>query len=93
MSDDVSMGALSGSLGERARAALVAGCDIVLHCNGTMTEMRAVAAAVPQLAGDAARRAAAALAQRKPAAPIDIAARRAEFFKLMAGAEPAPGSA
>jgi beta-N-acetylhexosaminidase len=93
MSDDVSMGALSGSLGERARAALVAGCDMVLHCNGTMTEMRAVAAAVPQLAGDAARRAAAALAQRKPAAPVDIAARRAEFFKLMAGAEPAPGSA
>ncbi len=93
MSDDVSMGALSGSLGERARAALVAGCDIILHCNGTMTEMRAVAAAVPQLAGDAAHRAAAALAQRKPAAPVDIAARRAEFFKLMAGAEPAPGSA
>jgi beta-N-acetylhexosaminidase len=93
MSDDVSMGALSGSLGERARSALAAGCDIILHCNGTLTEMRAVAAAVPQLAGDAARRAAAALAQRKLAAPVDIAARRAEFFKLMAGAEPAPGSA
>jgi beta-N-acetylhexosaminidase len=93
MSDDVSMGALSGSLGERAKAALVAGCDIILHCNGTMTEMRAVAAAVPELAGDAARRAAAALAQRKPAAAVDIAARRTEFFKLMAGAEPAPGSA
>jgi beta-N-acetylhexosaminidase len=93
MSDDVSMGALSGSLGERAGAALAAGCDIVLHCNGAMTEMRAVAAAVPQLAGDAARRAAAALARRKPAAPLDIAARRTEFFKLMAGAEPAPGSA
>jgi beta-N-acetylhexosaminidase len=93
MSDDVSMGALSGSLGERARAALAAGCDMILHCNGKMTEMLAVAAAAPQLTGDAARRAAAALAQRKPAAPLDIAARRTEFFKLMAGAEPAPGSA
>ena len=34
MSDDVSMGALSGSLAERTRAALAAGCDVVLHCNG-----------------------------------------------------------
>ena len=44
MSDDLSMGALSGTLGERMRAALAAGCDIVLHCNGDMAEMQAVAA-------------------------------------------------
>jgi len=94
MSDDVSMGALSGSLGERARAALAAGCDIVLHCNGKMDEMRAVAAETPELAGEAARRAAAALALRKPAAPIDVAARRDEFFALMADAwQPAQRSA
>jgi beta-N-acetylhexosaminidase len=94
MSDDVSMGALSGSLAERARAALAAGCDVVLHCNGHMDEMRAVAAEAPELAGQAARRATAALALRKPAAPIDVGARRAEFFALMAGAwQPAPGSA
>jgi len=92
MSDDVSMGALSGSLGERTKAALAAGCDMILHCNGKMDEMLAVADAAPQLAGDAQRRAAAALALRKPAAPIDIAARRAEFFKLMAGVAPTPGS-
>ena len=55
------MGALSGSLAERARAALAAGCDIVLHCNGTLDEMRAVAGAAPLLAGAAARRAEAAL--------------------------------
>ena len=85
MSDDVSMGALSGSLGERTRAALAAGCDVVLHCNGNMDEMAAVAAEAPELAGQAARRAAAALALRKPAAPIDVRARRAEFFALMAG--------
>lgn len=93
MSDDVSMGALSGSLGERTKLAIAAGCDMVLHCNGKMTEMLAVAAEAPQLAGDAGRRAAAALAMRNSAAPIDLAASRAEFAELMAGVEPAPGSA
>jgi beta-N-acetylhexosaminidase len=94
MSDDISMGALSGSLGERTRAAIAAGCDMVLHCNGKMPEMLEVAAAAPLLTGEAARRAAAALAARQPAMPIDLAARRAEFSKIMAGAwQPAPGSA
>src|SRR5262249_45498387 len=36
MSDDISMNALSGTLAERSRAALGAGCDLVLHCNGTL---------------------------------------------------------
>jgi beta-N-acetylhexosaminidase len=94
MSDDVSMGALTGSLGERTRAALSAGCDMVLHCNGKLPEMLAVAAATPRLAGEAAHRADAALALRKPAAPIDLAAARAEFASLMASAwQPAQGSA
>src|SRR3984957_12601011 len=86
MSDDVSMGALSGSLGERTNAAITAGCDMVLHCNGKLAEMTAVAAQAPPLTGEAARRADAALAVRKPAAPIDIAESRAEFSNLMAGA-------
>ncbi len=94
MSDDISMGALSGSLGERTAAAIAAGCDVVLHCNGRIREMRAVAAAVPELGGEAARRAAAALALRKPPASIDVAASRAEFLKLMAGVwQPAQGLA
>jgi beta-N-acetylhexosaminidase len=94
MSDDVSMGALSGSLAERTRAALAAGCDVVLHCNGQMDEMAAVAAEAPELAGQAARRAAAALALRKPPGPIDLATQRASFLKLVAGAwQPAQGSA
>jgi beta-N-acetylhexosaminidase len=86
MSDDISMGALSGSIAERTRAALAAGCDVVLHCNGEMDEMRAVAAEAPPLAGEAERRADAALAAKKPAAPIDLAASRAEFLGLMNGA-------
>ena len=65
MSDDISMGALSGSVGERTRAAIAAGCDMVLHCNGEMSEMLAVAAEAPRLAGEAARRAEAALASNK----------------------------
>ena len=43
MSDDISMGALSGPLAERSRAALAAGCDVVLHCNGDLAEMGEVA--------------------------------------------------
>ena len=43
MSDDVSMNALAGSIAERTRAIVAAGCDIVLHCNGKLDEMQAVA--------------------------------------------------
>ncbi len=92
MSDDISMGALSGSLGERTRAALAAGCDIVLHCNGDMAEMQSVAAAAPLLQGEASRRAAAALARRQPPAAMDVAEKRAEFAALLHGLwQPAQG--
>jgi beta-N-acetylhexosaminidase len=61
MSDDLSMKALSGDFGQRTRASLRAGCDVVLHCNGDMTEMKAIADATPELKGQAKRRAEAAL--------------------------------
>lgn len=48
MSDDISMSALSDDIGTRTNAALKAGCDMVLHCNGDMSEMQAVAAALPR---------------------------------------------
>jgi beta-N-acetylhexosaminidase len=85
MSDDISMGALSGSLGERCGAALHAGCDIVLHCNGKMSEMLAVAAAAPDLRGKAEARATAALARRRAAGPFDAAASRSDFAAMMMG--------
>jgi beta-N-acetylhexosaminidase len=86
MSDDISMGALSGSIAERSRAAITAGCDLVLHCNGDIAEMGAVAAEAPVLAGEALRRADAALAAKRPPAPIDRVASREEFLRLMNGA-------
>jgi beta-N-acetylhexosaminidase len=85
MSDDVSMQALSGSLGARTRAALSAGCDLVLHCNGRGDEMEAVAAEAPVLAGKAAERAEAALAARLRPQPIDFAAARAAFAQILQG--------
>src|SRR5256885_8310956 len=47
MGDDVSMNALEGSIAERSRATIAAGCDVVLACNGELDEMRAVADNVP----------------------------------------------
>jgi beta-N-acetylhexosaminidase len=56
VSDDISMGALAGPLGERTRRALTAGCDLVLHCNGEMREMEEVAAAARPLTPQAEAR-------------------------------------
>ncbi len=85
MSDDVSMNALSGTLAERSRAALRAGCDVVLHCNGKLDEMRQVAGESPLLAGEAKRRAGAALGARRQPAALDVVAARAEFAAIMTG--------
>jgi beta-N-acetylhexosaminidase len=83
MSDDISMGALSGSIEARSRAAIAAGCDVVLHCNGELPEMQAVASAVPVLTGVAAQRADAALARRGQTSEHDLGALRAEWAALM----------
>jgi beta-N-acetylhexosaminidase len=47
------MGALGGSIGRRALAALEAGCDIAVHCNGRMEEMLEVADAVSPISNAA----------------------------------------
>jgi beta-N-acetylhexosaminidase len=83
MSDDVSMNALAGSIAERARAIVSAGCDMVLHCNGNLDEMREVARETPVLSGQALNRAKRALASRKAPQPLDHAAARAELDELI----------
>ena len=83
MSDDVSMNALHGSIADRTRALLKAGCDMVLHCNGNLDEMRQVAAETPWLAGEPLKRADRALASRKPPMPFDRIKARAELDELI----------
>jgi beta-N-acetylhexosaminidase len=86
MSDDVSMNALSGSISQRTRAIFTAGCDMVLHCNGKLDEMREVVAETPELSGRALERAQAALASRNEPQPFDRQAARLELDALIARA-------
>jgi beta-N-acetylhexosaminidase len=83
MSDDVSMNALAGSIAERTRAAFTAGCDVVLHCNGKLDEMRQVAGETPELSGKALERSRRALAARKSPLAFDRTAARAELDALI----------
>jgi len=85
MTDDISMEALSGSIADRSTAALAAGCDLILHCNGEMAEMEAVGEICPVLPDLTRARAEAALAQRQSPAEIDIPAAMAEFDRLISG--------
>lgn len=93
MSDDLSMQALSGGLGERAAVSISAGCDLALHCNGRLDEMDQVAANVPPLAGRAAERAERALALRREPEPFDVGAARRRLAELLAPLGAAGGAA
>ena len=53
MSDDVSMNALAGSIAERTRAIFIAGCDMVLHCNGNSRKCATSPRETPELSGKA----------------------------------------
>ncbi len=84
MSDDLSMKALDGPLAQRAKAALFAGCDLVLHCNGEMDEMRDVASEAKELEGPALKRSEAALSHlAAPEAGFDPAAAEARLAMLL----------
>jgi beta-N-acetylhexosaminidase len=85
MSDDLSMQALGGSLSERGAAAIEAGVDMLLHCNGRMAEMGEIASVAPILAGEAARRADAALALIAGVPAPDPEALRARYRQFLVG--------
>lgn len=83
--DDLSMEALDGGVGERAAGALAAGCDIALHCNGKREEMIAVCAACGPMTARAQERWHAALtwiADSDPE-PMDPAALRSRLDALL----------
>jgi len=86
VSDDLSMKALGGEFGDRTRAALDAGCDVVLHCNGDMAEMSAVAQAVRPLTEIAQERLASAIAAKRRPAPFDVAAASQAVATALGGA-------
>ncbi|WP_090159521.1 glycoside hydrolase family 3 N-terminal domain-containing protein [Loktanella sp. DSM 29012] len=83
MTDDISMEALSGTTAERSAAAIAAGCDIVLHCNGDRAEMEQAVTAAGTMTIMAQARAATALGQRRPPVSVDIAALAAELETLL----------
>ena len=85
VTDDLSMNALSGTLGKRAKAALRAGVDVVLHCSGQMAEMKQVVHETPKLKGESLRRARAAIKRiLRVHEPLDIIDARARFHVVLA---------
>jgi beta-N-acetylhexosaminidase len=82
MSDDLNMQALSGTLAERTRASMDAGCDLALHCKGVLAEMQAVAGQAGRLTEAARARMGHALSFRH-SPQLDIAALDAELRSIM----------
>lgn len=74
MTDDLTMKALKGSLTERVKNSIAAGCDMILHCTRNMDEMREIADATPMLSGRALERAERAMAALRAPRPFDVAA-------------------
>jgi beta-N-acetylhexosaminidase len=89
VSDDLSMRALGGDIAERAKRALTAGCDLVLHCNGDPCEMEAVVTATRPIAAPTADRLARAEALRRASGPrpFERSEAEAQFDALLAGAK------
>jgi len=83
ISDDLSMSALKGPLSVRAKAALFAGCDIVLHCNGLMDEMREVAAEAKPLQDHVLARCEMALSHLTVSEPLDTQAGETRLAQLL----------
>jgi beta-N-acetylhexosaminidase len=83
MTDDIGMEALSGTMGQRARASLLAGVDLVLYCKGDREELESTVSACNPLEGRALERCVRALAHRRPPEPADIMALVEELHDLV----------
>ena len=84
MSDDLAMKALAGTMAQRTERALFAGCDVVLHCNGELGEMREVAAAAGRLEPSASLRLAGCLALLGADQPFVLAEAEAHLAEVFA---------
>lgn len=84
LTDDLSMQALSGSLAARAKAALFAGCDVLLHCNGGRPEMEEVMSEMKPLEGVHLKRAETALGHLGEPGGFDPFAAEARLKELLA---------
>ena len=94
MTDDLGMAALGGTLTDRGAKALAAGCDLLLHCSGFLTdpdeilrEMEEVAAVAGTLDGIALERAQAADGAVERGKSIDTEQTWARFNDLMSDME------
>ena len=85
MTDDLTMRALKGTLAERVKASIAAGCDMILHCTRNMDEMREIAEATPLLSGRALERADKALSFLGRAKPFEVAAAQARVDSALSG--------
>lgn len=83
MTDDLSMGALGGTHAERARGALAAGCDLILHCSGEMHTMLEVLPELPMLVDKSWERAKRAINCGQPQDIVDIEDLLAEYRAIM----------
>lgn len=85
MTDDISMKALKGTLTDQSHASIAAGCDVILHCNGSLAERAEVAAAAGDMTDAAQARAQTALAARQTPDALDIPSCEAQLEALLHG--------
>lgn len=82
-SDDVCMKALAGPLGERAEAVLAAGCDVALHCDGNLADMREIARTCPRMRPESLDRLARGRPPRADSAVFDTGAAKSRISALL----------
>jgi len=84
MTDDIDMKALSGTAGEKAAAAIAAGCDVALDCWARMGEMVEIAGRLGDVSAATLARLERAMASIRPEeAPMDaLIAKRDELLAL-----------